>query len=559
MLQAGLQRTSILGAWPCSLTPPGSGPTTRTRSSIASLACPLCLRSDDRRVARRARRLRSVRANADAHAARSPGGCIWSRSRRCASRSWALMGCLQRSLSRDAPTSRDRTRSSCSSRSSRKSEDGPVGVGEGFYDRLCERGVPARPHAPRADLPLRQRDAGGSAPRARHGIEPRAFRRRARDRRVGADRSPGAARGPRCSRSRATCHGQFPTEYAALCSRAGPARVRADGGRRPRVGVIFADRLMSRAAARRRRAAPAVDARQGRGAGLGRAHRRHRRPRRPPAARAADRPRPRHPRGRDPAPVRRLDGARRRGRSAGRRRASAARPRPRRRCSDLRSALQRPLGRAPRATADDVRGRGRAAARAHPDLGVTLEAGGVGDVPPALEPLAQIGPAPRPSATRTSTRDPTRVSVRIGRDRRRIRARGRQRRRRRQPRHAPGMGLRLAALEALQSGGVVEFGEREPGTWQVRLVVPADDEATRCAARAAARARRRRSRRRPLGLPADADPAAVGRALPERALEASEAVELARPLPPARGARRPVHRRGVGRRGLRAAARGRAD
>ena len=40
---------------------------------------------------------------------------------------------------------------------------------------------------------------------------------------------------------------------------------------------------------------------------------------------------------------------------------------------------------------------------------------------------------------------------------------------RRQP---AGMGLRLAALEALQSGGVVEFGEREPGIWQVRLVVP---------------------------------------------------------------------------------------
>jgi hypothetical protein len=39
-------------------------------------------------------------------------------------------------------------------------------------------------------------------------------------------------------------------------------------------------------------------------------------------------------------------------------------------------------------------------------------------------------------------------------------------------RHQPGMGLRLAALEALQSGGVVEFGERRPGMWQVRLVVP---------------------------------------------------------------------------------------
>jgi hypothetical protein len=34
------------------------------------------------------------------------------------------------------------------------------------------------------------------------------------------------------------------------------------------------------------------------------------------------------------------------------------------------------------------------------------------------------------------------------------------------------MGLRLAALEALQSGGVVEFGQRGPGRWQVRLVVP---------------------------------------------------------------------------------------
>jgi len=38
------------------------------------------------------------------------------------------------------------------------------------------------------------------------------------------------------------------------------------------------------------------------------------------------------------------------------------------------------------------------------------------------------------------------------------------------------MGLRLAALEALQSGGVVEFGEREHGTWQVRLVVPYGDD-----------------------------------------------------------------------------------
>jgi two-component sensor histidine kinase len=34
-----------------------------------------------------------------------------------------------------------------------------------------------------------------------------------------------------------------------------------------------------------------------------------------------------------------------------------------------------------------------------------------------------------------------------------------------------GMGLRLAALEALQLGGIVEFGPRPGGQWEVRLVV----------------------------------------------------------------------------------------
>jgi signal transduction histidine kinase len=35
-----------------------------------------------------------------------------------------------------------------------------------------------------------------------------------------------------------------------------------------------------------------------------------------------------------------------------------------------------------------------------------------------------------------------------------------------------GMGLRLAAFEALQHGGVVDFGAPEEGNWRVRLVVP---------------------------------------------------------------------------------------
>jgi hypothetical protein len=38
------------------------------------------------------------------------------------------------------------------------------------------------------------------------------------------------------------------------------------------------------------------------------------------------------------------------------------------------------------------------------------------------------------------------------------------------------MGLRLAALDALQRGGVVEFGEADPGEWRARLVVPLDGD-----------------------------------------------------------------------------------
>jgi len=38
-----------------------------------------------------------------------------------------------------------------------------------------------------------------------------------------------------------------------------------------------------------------------------------------------------------------------------------------------------------------------------------------------------------------------------------------------------GMGLRLALFEALQAGGLLEFGPREAGRWQVRLVVPFEE------------------------------------------------------------------------------------
>jgi len=140
--------------------------------------------------------------------------------------------------------------------------------------------------------------------------------------------------------------------------------------------------------------------------------------------------------------------------------------------ADLRSALQRPLGRTPRATQTTLFAEVVRLARLHPDLGVTLESGAPSDVPAALEPLAQsvLTEAVRNAHKHSS---PTHVTVGV----RQIEGafvlevtndgvHGRQRR--------AGMGLRLAALEALSRGGVVEFGEREPGTWQVRLVVPLD-------------------------------------------------------------------------------------
>jgi signal transduction histidine kinase len=140
--------------------------------------------------------------------------------------------------------------------------------------------------------------------------------------------------------------------------------------------------------------------------------------------------------------------------------------------SDLRTAIQRPLSRAPRETQTTFVAEVERLARVHPDLGVTLESGDEGDVPANLEPLAQSVLA---EAVRNAHKhaNPRRVSVRVGREDGALvlevandGVTG--------SRHRAGMGLRLAALEALQSGGVVEFGEREPGTWQVRLVVPVE-------------------------------------------------------------------------------------
>ena len=138
--------------------------------------------------------------------------------------------------------------------------------------------------------------------------------------------------------------------------------------------------------------------------------------------------------------------------------------------ADLRAAVQRPLARAPRATQATLAEELDRLASEHADLSVVLEAGDPDTVPPELEPLAQSVLA---EAVRNAHKhaDPTRVGVRIAHadgafvlevTNDGIRGRSRQ----------SGMGLRLAALEALGVGGVVEFGKRGPDLWQVRLMVP---------------------------------------------------------------------------------------
>lgn len=156
-------------------------------------------------------------------------------------------------------------------------------------------------------------------------------------------------------------------------------------------------------------------------------------------------------------------------------------PSARRRCADetqaaladLRSALERPLAAAaPRATGTTFLAEVRRLGRVYPDLHLRLEAGGGDEIPSALEPLAQsvLAEAVRNADKHAS---PTSVCARVehldGAFVLEVSNDGVLPHQRR-----AGMGLRLAALEALQSGGVLEFGEREHGTWQVRLVVPRD-------------------------------------------------------------------------------------
>jgi nitrate/nitrite-specific signal transduction histidine kinase len=141
---------------------------------------------------------------------------------------------------------------------------------------------------------------------------------------------------------------------------------------------------------------------------------------------------------------------------------------------DLRRALQRPLGRAAPETETTLLEEVERLRREHRDLHLTLREGSQDvQIPDELEPLAQsvLAEAVRnahkhagPSKVEVSLaiHDGDTLVLDVTNDG--VRGKARQH----------GMGLKLAALEALQLGGIVEFGERESGTWRVRLAVPLD-------------------------------------------------------------------------------------
>lgn len=137
--------------------------------------------------------------------------------------------------------------------------------------------------------------------------------------------------------------------------------------------------------------------------------------------------------------------------------------------SDLRRALERPLAPLPPETGTTLAAE---LERLQAALGppVTVEWPEEVTLPVDIEPLAQsvLAEAFRNIGKHAA---PTRVEVSVARDADTFRlevrndgVRGRS--------SGAGMGLRLAAFEALQHGGVVEFGATEGDGWRVRLVVP---------------------------------------------------------------------------------------
>jgi signal transduction histidine kinase len=142
--------------------------------------------------------------------------------------------------------------------------------------------------------------------------------------------------------------------------------------------------------------------------------------------------------------------------------------------TDLRDALARPLAPPGLDTGATLREELARLGRHYKDLPLELDWDENVSVPDELEPLAQSVLA---EALRNADKHarPSSVRVHVGRsdgtfvlevrnDGARPGSRG------------TGMGLRLAAVEAVQRGGVVEFGLENGSEWRVRLVLPIGED-----------------------------------------------------------------------------------
>ena len=142
--------------------------------------------------------------------------------------------------------------------------------------------------------------------------------------------------------------------------------------------------------------------------------------------------------------------------------------------ADLRTALRRPLATTVPETGTTLREEVERLTRRYGEVPVEVTWPEGLEVPAGLEPLTQSVLA---EAFRNVHKhaEPTRVGVALGRDEAALWLEVRNDGVRADAARGTGMGLRLAQFEALQQGGVVEFGRTGRRGWRVRLVVPLEE------------------------------------------------------------------------------------
>jgi signal transduction histidine kinase len=142
--------------------------------------------------------------------------------------------------------------------------------------------------------------------------------------------------------------------------------------------------------------------------------------------------------------------------------------------ADLREALSRPLAPPSLDTGATLRGELARLGRHYKDLPLELDWQEGVEVPEDVEPLAQSVLAEALRNAHKHAR-PSSVRVHVGQTDGTFLLEVRNDGASGEGRRGTGMGLRLAAVEALQRGALVEFGP-EGADWRVRLVVPVEED-----------------------------------------------------------------------------------